>query len=75
MVWRWARMSKSKGNVVTLDEIAEKYGADSLRLCILFVAPFEDDVQWNEEAIHGAHRFVAHVWRWISSAMSAFDKN
>jgi leucyl-tRNA synthetase len=75
IVWRWARMSKSKGNVVTPDEIAEKYGADSLRLCVLFVAPFEDDVQWNEEAIHGAHRYVARVWRWISAAMPAFDKN
>jgi leucyl-tRNA synthetase len=44
----WLRMSKTRGNGVTPDEIAEKYGADTLRLYVLFVAPFEDTIQWNE---------------------------
>jgi leucyl-tRNA synthetase len=62
-VWRWTKMSKSKGNVVTPDEMAEKYGADSLRLFTLFVAPYEDNVQWTDKGIEGAHRFVNRVWR------------
>ena len=73
VVWRWARMSKSKGNVVTPDEIAEKYGADSLRVYEMFVAPFEDDVQWTEEGMHGAFRFVNRVWRWATGALPVFD--
>lgn len=67
IVWRWARMSKSKGNVVTPDEIAQKYGADSLRVYEMFMAPFEDDIQWTEEGINGSFRFVNRVWRWINT--------
>jgi leucyl-tRNA synthetase len=62
-VWRWVKMSKSMGNVVTPDEIAEKYGADSLRVYGLFVAPFEDTVQWTDTGIEAAHRYVNRVWR------------
>ena len=62
-VWRWTKMSKSKGNVVTPDEMAEKYGADSLRLFGLFVAPFEETVQWTDKGIEAASRFVNRVWR------------
>ncbi|HSV74950.1 MAG TPA: leucine--tRNA ligase [Chthonomonadales bacterium] len=71
VVFRWVKMSKSKGNVVTPDEIAERYGADSLRLYLLFVAPFEDNVQWSDEGVHGAHRFASRAWRWCVSAMRA----
>ena len=71
IVYRWVKMSKSKGNVVTPDEIAERYGADSLRLYLLFVAPFEDNVQWSDEGVHGAHRFASRLWRWCVSAMQA----
>jgi len=62
-VYRWIKMSKSSGNVVTPDEMAEQYGADSLRLYSLFVAPFEDTVQWSDKGIDGAHRFVNRLWR------------
>jgi leucyl-tRNA synthetase len=62
-VYRWVKMSKSLYNVVTPDEMAEKYGADSLRLYGLFVAPFEDTVQWTDKGIEGASRFLNRVWR------------
>ncbi|MCX6554516.1 MAG: leucine--tRNA ligase [Candidatus Aminicenantes bacterium] len=68
VIWRWARMSKSKGNVVTPDDITGRYGADSLRIYEMFVAPFEDNVQWSEEGIQGSHRFVARAWRWLQAA-------
>ena len=70
--WRWARMSKSKGNVVTPDQMVEQYGADSLRVYEMFAAPFEADVQWSEEGINGAFRFVARVWRWINASRAAY---
>lgn len=64
--YRWVKMSKSLYNTVTPDEMAEQYGADTLRLCGLFVAPFEDTVQWSDKGMEGAHRFVNRVWRlWI----------
>jgi leucyl-tRNA synthetase len=62
-VWRWVKMSKSKGNVVTPDEMAEKYGADSLRLFTLFVAPYEENVQWTDKGIEAAFRYVNRAWR------------
>jgi leucyl-tRNA synthetase len=73
IAWRWARMSKSKGNVVTPDEVAQKYGADSLRTYMLFVAPFEDNVMWNEEGIAGSARFVQRVWRWMNAALTQYN--
>jgi leucyl-tRNA synthetase len=57
------RMSKSKGNVVTPDEVIERYGADILRIYLLFMAPFERNVTWDEEGIAGAERFLQRVWR------------
>jgi leucyl-tRNA synthetase len=74
VIWRWARMSKSKGNVVTPDEISDRYGADSLRVYEMFVAPFEDDVHWTEEGIQGSYRFVSRVWRWLHAALPLFQK-
>jgi leucyl-tRNA synthetase len=57
------RMSKSRGNVVTPDEVAERYGADVLRIYLLFMAPFDHNVIWDEEGIAGAGRFLQRVWR------------
>jgi len=74
IVWRWTRMSKSKGNVVTPDDIAERYGADTLRVYEMFVAPFEDDVHWSEEGIHGSFRFVTRVWRWLQAALPLYNR-
>jgi leucyl-tRNA synthetase len=57
------RMSKSRGNVVTPDEVVERYGADILRIYLLFMAPFDRNVIWDEEGIVGAERFLQRVWR------------
>jgi leucyl-tRNA synthetase len=56
-------MSKSKGNTVAPDTIVGRYGADTLRLYILNVAPPEDPLEWNDENIAGVHRFLHRVWR------------
>ena len=58
-------MSKSKGNVVGAHEMADKYGADTGRLYTLFAAPPEKDLEWSEESIDGAWRFLNRVFRLI----------
>ena len=69
IVYRWARMSKSKGNVVTPESMVERYGADSLRLAIMFGAPFESNVEWRETGVESALRFLNRVWRWAVAAL------
>jgi len=71
--YRWAKMSKSKGNVVTPDEVAANYGADSLRVYEMFVAPFEENVQWSEDGIRGSSKFLARVWRLVAQYADGFD--
>jgi len=56
-------MSKSRGNIVDPDSIIKKYGADSLRLFILFAAPPETELEWDDRAIEGAYKFLNRVWR------------
>lgn len=58
-----SKMSKSKGNVVSPEEIVARYGADTARLFILFAAPPERDLEWSEQGVEGAYRFISRVWR------------
>ncbi len=59
------RMSKSKGNGVDPDEMVEIYGADAARLFIMFAAPIEHELVWNETGIEGGVRFLQRVWRLV----------
>jgi len=58
-------MSKSKGNVVDPDTMIEKYGADALRLYVMFVAPPEKEVEWSDAGLEGSFRFLVRVWRLV----------
>ena len=60
-----AVMSKSKGNVVDPDDMLEKYGADALRLYVMFVAPPEKEVEWSDSSLEGSFRFLLRVWRLV----------
>jgi leucyl-tRNA synthetase len=66
-------MSKSKGNTVDPDLIIEKYGADPLRLFILFAAPPEDQLEWNDNAIDGSWRFLNRVWQLVDKRYRAVN--
>jgi len=56
-------MSKSRGNIVDPDTMIDKYGADTLRLFILFAAPPETELEWDDRGLEGAHKFLNRVWR------------
>jgi leucyl-tRNA synthetase len=60
-----AVMSKSKGNVVDPDDMLQKFGADALRLYVMFVAPPEKEVEWTDAGLEGSWRFLARVWRFV----------
>ncbi|MDG2446011.1 MAG: leucine--tRNA ligase [Thermodesulfobacteriota bacteirum] len=74
-----AKMSKSLGNTVDPEEIINKYGADSVRIFILFSAPVEKDLEWNDKGIEGASRFLKRMWKIIYENLNtinpSFDDN
>src|SRR5919201_5119087 len=61
-----AKMSKSRGNAIAPDEIVGRYGADPVRLYMLFVGPADQDIEWTEEGIEGMVRFVRRLWRLVN---------
>ncbi|MFC1548323.1 leucine--tRNA ligase [Candidatus Omnitrophota bacterium] len=66
-----AKMSKSKGNVVSPDALIEKYGADTVRLYTLFIGPPEKDAEWSDRGVEGAYRFLRRVWALLETFKSA----
>jgi leucyl-tRNA synthetase len=68
-----AKMSKSKGNVVAADEVADKHGADTARLFALFAAPPERDVDWIDAGVEGIYRFLGRIYRFATRNLPASE--
>lgn len=69
-----SKMSKSKGNTVDPQPLIEKYGADTVRLFILFAAPPEQSLEWNDEGVDGASRFLKRLWKLVANHLSVQSK-
>lgn len=67
-----AKMSKSKGNVVSPDELIEKYGADTQRLYTLFISPPQRDAEWNDRGVIGSYRFLNRLWELVTKHEDMF---
>jgi leucyl-tRNA synthetase len=67
------KMSKSRGNVTAPDQLADMYGADAVRLYILFVGPADQDMDWTEEGVEGIARFLRRLWRIVHEAAAGDD--
>ncbi|MCD6517153.1 MAG: leucine--tRNA ligase [Candidatus Aminicenantes bacterium] len=68
-------MSKSRGNVVDPDDMVNKYGADTVRLFILFAAPPEKEFAWDDKGIEGCYRFLNRVWIFFQENLEIFEKH
>jgi leucyl-tRNA synthetase len=62
-----AKMSKAKGNTVDPQQLIEQYGADTVRLFMMFAAPPEQALEWSDEGVQGAHRFLRRLWRAVQT--------
>jgi leucyl-tRNA synthetase len=69
------KMSKSLGNVVSPDEIIEKYGADTVRLFVLFASPPEKELEWSDKGVEGSYRFLNRVWRLVNELSHTADSD
>ena len=68
------KMSKSKRNVVDPEELLDQYGADTVRMFCLFASPPEKDLEWNDQGVEGAYRFLNRVWRLVTSRLNEIRK-
>jgi leucyl-tRNA synthetase len=66
-----SKMSKSRGNVTAPDELADRYGADAVRLYILFMGPADQDMEWTEEGVEGIARFLRRLWRVVNEVVDS----
>jgi len=73
ITYQGAKMSKSKGNVISPSMYVEPYGADTARCYILFIGPPDQDVDWSDDGLGGVHRFLARVWRLAGEAAPLRD--
>ena len=67
------KMSKSRGNVVNPNDIVEQYGADTMRLYIMFIGDFEKAATWSNDAVKGSKRFLDRVWNLAESASDSYE--
>ena len=68
-----AKMSKSKGNAVSAQDVAKRYGVDTARTYILFIGPADQDADWSDDGVEGVHRFLARLWRLAAETAEATD--
>lgn len=68
-----SKMSKSKGNTVDPQFLIEQYGADTVRLFIMFAAPPEQSLEWSDSAVEGSHRFLKRLWKLAATHLEAGD--
>ncbi len=70
-----SKMSKSVGNIVSPQEIIEKYGCDTARLFILFAAPPDRDLDWSDTGVEGSYKFLNRVWRLVMEIIEKQEKS
>ena len=68
-----SKMDKSRGNIVSPNEIIDKFGADTARLFILFAAPPEKSLDWSDTGVEGSFRFINRIWRYTTENMELFN--